>query len=102
MQVRQGRETNWIFTAVYVYLHQRDREVIWTELRHFGTTTQQPLEAPFLKLTAEQQEGFSASFTSHEALTALKSMATLKAPGPDGYHAYFFQQYWTIAGNATY
>jgi len=34
MQVDRDGETNWIFTAVYAWPRQQDREVLWTELQH--------------------------------------------------------------------
>jgi len=42
MQVRQGGETNWIFTIVYACPHQQEREPLWTELQLFRATVQQP------------------------------------------------------------
>jgi len=37
-----------------------------------------------------------------EVFDALKSMAPLKAPGPDDFHAFFFQKYWELDGNKVY
>ena len=37
-------------------------------------------------------------YDTREEAEALKTMLALKAPGPDGFHAYFFQQYWNLAG----
>jgi len=55
--------------------------------------TQESLGEAFPRLTRDQQEGLAAPFTQREVLMALKSMAALKALGPYGYQAYFFQQY---------
>jgi hypothetical protein len=38
------------------------------------------------------------SFTEEEVYIALHQMALLKAPGPDGMNAGFFQQNWAIMG----
>ena len=54
----------------------------------------------FLLLTIEQKKELFESFTSQDVITTLKAMAALKYPGPDGYHAYFFQQYWMLASEA--
>lgn len=35
-----------------------------------------------------------------EILTTLKSLKPYKAPGPDGFHAGFFQRFWMIVGNS--
>ncbi|MBA0845023.1 hypothetical protein Goarm_005853, partial [Gossypium armourianum] len=40
-----------------------------------------------------------ASITNEEIKRALFDMAPLKAPGSDGFHAYFFQSQWDILGN---
>lgn len=37
-------------------------------------------------------------FTAEEISAALNQMASLKAPGPDGLDACFFQQNWTLMG----
>ena len=39
-----------------------------------------------------------ASFTSQDVLFALKGMQPCKAPGPGGFHVFFFQRYWPIVG----
>ena len=38
------------------------------------------------------------NFTKAEVIKALKAMHPSKAPGPDGFHAAFFQRYWHVVG----
>ncbi|KAL9226062.1 hypothetical protein vseg_001914 [Gypsophila vaccaria] len=42
--------------------------------------------------------GLRREFTGAEVVEALEQMHPLKAPGPDGMNALFFQQYWHIVG----
>lgn len=37
-------------------------------------------------------------FTREEVVAALKSIGSLKAPGPDGLPAAFYKEYWDIVG----
>ncbi|WCJ35671.1 DNAse I-like superfamily protein [Euphorbia peplus] len=39
-------------------------------------------------------------FTSEEVKSAFFSMSPLKAPGPDGFHAMFYQRHWAIIGGS--
>jgi len=36
------------------------------------------------------------TFSSQDVYSALKDMQPFKAPGPDGFHAFFFQRYWPV------
>ncbi|KAH1097801.1 hypothetical protein J1N35_014722 [Gossypium stocksii] len=40
--------------------------------------------------------------TNEEITMALFDMAPLKAPGSDGFHAFFFQNQWDVVGNVIY
>ena len=44
-------------------------------------------------VSEDMNDGLVASFTKEEVETALKQMAPLKAPGPDGMPPIFFQHY---------
>ncbi|XP_059436088.1 uncharacterized protein LOC132169016 [Corylus avellana] len=50
------------------------------------------------RITAAMNEDLSKPFTEDEVRTALFQMAPQKAPGPDGFHAGFFQKNWDIVG----
>uniref|UniRef100_A0A2N9GDB5 Reverse transcriptase domain-containing protein n=1 Tax=Fagus sylvatica TaxID=28930 RepID=A0A2N9GDB5_FAGSY len=49
-------------------------------------------------VTAEMNCQLVKEFTSAEVEVALKQMAPLKAPGPDGLPPLFYQQYWHLIG----
>jgi len=57
------------------------------------------VEPPTPSLSPEQLSALSKPFNSHEVWRVLKSMSPFKAPGPDGFHAIFFQRYWNLVGN---
>ncbi|KAM6589756.1 hypothetical protein CsatA_012361 [Cannabis sativa] len=40
----------------------------------------------------------NAPFTGDDVWAAVKAIGSTKAPGPDGFHAIFFQKYWDIIG----
>ncbi|KAJ8452652.1 hypothetical protein Cgig2_004988 [Carnegiea gigantea] len=40
--IRRGWDTSWTFTAIYAYLRQQEREVLWNEVQQFGAAVQQP------------------------------------------------------------
>jgi len=44
------------------------------------------------------RQTLEAPFTPQDVLSALKEMSPCKAPGPDDFHAFFFQHYWHIVG----
>jgi len=47
----------------------------------------------FPRLHSSIVQELQSPFVKEEVLLALKAMYPHKAPGPDGFHAYFFQQY---------
>jgi len=50
----------------------------------------------FPSLPPEKIHELEQPFTKEDVYTALKEMHPFKAPGPDGFQAYFFQRYWNI------
>jgi hypothetical protein len=50
------------------------------------------------KVTTEMNNCLTADFTMIEIKQALDQMAPLKAPGPDGFTAKFYQQHWATVG----
>jgi hypothetical protein len=50
------------------------------------------------KLREDHKEWCNGDFTREEILEAINQMHPLKAPGPDGLPALFFQKYWGIIG----
>lgn len=51
-------------------------------------------EAIECRVTPAMNQQFLAEITMEDVSTALNQMGALKAPGPDGYSASFFQQNW--------
>jgi hypothetical protein len=51
-----------------------------------------------VKVTLAMNEGLMQAFTIEEVRTALNQMAPLKALGPDGFSACFYQKNWAIVG----
>jgi hypothetical protein len=47
-------------------------------------------------VTNSMNENLLAEVTVEEISKALQQMSPLKAPGPDGFSAYFYQQNWTL------
>ena len=50
-------------------------------------------------VTAEMNSNLIGSFSREEVELALKQMARLKAPGPDGMPPIFFQKFWNTVGD---
>ena len=63
-----------------------------------GDSRTQALPGMVPSSTEDKQQKLSADFSSHGVSTALRSMGSLKAPGPDGFHALFFQRNWNLVG----
>lgn len=57
------------------------------------------LEAVTPKATPEINEQLDKMFTPKEVAEALAQMHPLKAPGPDGTHAFFYSKFWSIVRN---
>ena len=49
-------------------------------------------------VTDEMNRSLTREFTSSKVIKALKQMASLKAPGPDGLPPVFYQKYWHLIG----
>lgn len=54
----------------------------------------------FPQLTADQLQALLEPFIAGDVHKALKAMAPLKSPGPDCFHAYFFQKYWALVDSS--
>ena len=50
----------------------------------------------FPKISTERMQTIELPFTEEEMHAALKAMHPFKAPGPDGFQAFFFQRFWPI------
>jgi len=57
------------------------------------------LESVSRKVTPVMNSNLLKEFTTYEIVTALGQMQPLKAPGPDGFGACFFQKHWSIIGD---
>ena len=49
-------------------------------------------------VTNEMNQALVSHFTEDEVILAMKQMAPLKAPGPDGMPPVFYQSYWHVVG----
>ncbi|XP_031127611.1 uncharacterized protein LOC116029708 [Ipomoea triloba] len=56
----------------------------------------------FPRLCENDWEIFNAEFTIEEVRAALYEMRPLKAPGPDGFHAMFYQKAWPVVGKSVF
>jgi len=52
----------------------------------------------FPSLSSYWSQELARPFTPEDIRIALKGMHPHKAPGPDGFHALFFQRYWHLVG----
>lgn len=52
----------------------------------------------YLLLSNESKDFLSIEFSNEEIKRVVFQMGKLKAPGPDGFQAGFFQEYWDIVG----
>ena len=59
----------------------------------------QVLETVPTKVTQEMNEVLNAPYTQQEVKQALFQMFPIKAPGPDGFPAHFFQRHWGLCGD---
>jgi hypothetical protein len=50
------------------------------------------------RVTAKMNRKLTCQFTELDVTTAMKQMAPLKAPGPDGMPPIFYQSYWHVVG----
>ena len=50
------------------------------------------------KVTTDMNMELLKEFTANEVENALKQMAPLKSPGPDGMPPLFYQNYWSLVG----
>jgi len=50
----------------------------------------------FPDISVEQLQSLEMPFTEEEIHAVLKTMNPFKAPGPDGFQAFFFQRFWPL------
>ena len=56
-------------------------------------------EIPSPRLCSSGCEALIQEVTKEEVRVAIMSMNSFKAPGPDGFHPFFFKHYWEIVGD---
>lgn len=59
-----------------------------------------PIKGGFPRLESHLLNNLEADITAEEIKDAFFGMGALKAPGPDGYHAMFFQSQWHTIGDS--
>ncbi|XP_031106211.1 uncharacterized protein LOC116010852 [Ipomoea triloba] len=67
-----------------------------------GVSNNMNLEGVFPSLTSEDWDAFNTDISKEEVHGALSDMAPFKAPGPDGFHATFYQRMWSIVGESLF
>ena len=60
---------------------------------------EQVLETVPTKVTLAMNDMLNAPYSQQEVKTTLFQMFPIKAPGPDGFPAHFFQCHWDICGD---
>lgn len=50
-------------------------------------------------VTEDMNKELTETFTAQEVEDAIKQIAPLKSPGPDGMPPLFYQNYWSLVGN---
>lgn len=53
-------------------------------------------------LTQDQKDSFSLPIGDEEVWNAVRAMGPLKAPGPEGLKAIFFQKQWKVVGKSKF
>ncbi|XP_035547368.1 uncharacterized protein LOC118348906 [Juglans regia] len=56
------------------------------------------LSAMESSITTEMNEGLQRAFTKEEVEATMQQIGSLKSPGPDGFGAAFYQNYWKVVG----
>ncbi|XP_031124379.1 uncharacterized protein LOC116027093 [Ipomoea triloba] len=52
--------------------------------------------------SSDEWQAFNSHITKEEVRIAVSDMAPFKAPGPDGFHAAFYQQMWSVVGDSLF
>ncbi|XP_042965938.1 uncharacterized protein LOC122299618 [Carya illinoinensis] len=72
---------------------------LFTSSRPSSEDIEECLKGVETYVTAEMNSYLTKQFTRIEVEAAIKQMAPLKSPGPDGFGACFFQKYWQVVGD---
>uniref|UniRef100_A0A2N9G6K5 Reverse transcriptase domain-containing protein n=1 Tax=Fagus sylvatica TaxID=28930 RepID=A0A2N9G6K5_FAGSY len=93
--LREGDQNTRYFHSKATQRHRRNYVY---RLKNNSAHVEQVAECITPMVTAEMNRSLIKEFTSAEVFKALKQMAPLKAPGPDGLPPVFFQKYWHLIG----